>query len=56
MKFRHYLESIAGVDIYPLMSLVIFFVFFAVLAFWAIFSDKQHINYLKEIPIKDDQQ
>jgi len=54
MKFRNYLESIAGVDIYPLVSLVIFFAFFACLAIWAFSVSKQHISYMKQMPVKDD--
>lgn len=51
MKFRHYLESIAGVDIYPMVSLIIFFSFFAGLLFWAVKANKQYINEAKNLPL-----
>jgi cytochrome c oxidase cbb3-type subunit IV len=44
MKFRHYLESITGVGIYPMVSLFIFFVFFTLLAVWAFKAKKSYIN------------
>jgi hypothetical protein len=50
MKFIHYLEKITGVGIYPLISLLIFFVFFAVLLFWILKADKKYISDLKNIP------
>ena len=50
MKFIHYLERITGVGIYPLISLIIFFLFFTVLLLWIIRADKTYISALKNIP------
>jgi hypothetical protein len=50
MKFIHYLETITGVGIFPLISLLIFFVFFTVLLFWILRVDKKYISELKNIP------
>ncbi len=50
MKFIHYLEKITGVGIYPLVSLMIFFVFFTVLLWWIGKADKKYIDALKNIP------
>ena len=50
MKFKHYLEHITGVGIYPMASLFIFFTFFTILTFWAIKANKKYINELKNIP------
>ena len=48
MKFINYLESITGVDIYPLTSLLIFFLFFSTLTIWVFKADKgdKHIESL----------
>jgi hypothetical protein len=54
MKFRNYLESITGVDIYPVASLLIFFVFFAALIIWAVRVNKQYIHYMKDMPVDND--
>ncbi len=53
MKFINYLESIAGIEIFPLISLGIFFTFFLVLLFWALKVNKQHILEMKNIPFEN---
>jgi len=50
MKFIHYLERITGVGVFPLISLLIFFVFFSALLVWILKADKKYINTLKNIP------
>ncbi len=54
MKFINYLESIAGVSIYPLISLILFFVFFSAVTFYVIKADKNYINRAKNIPLEQD--
>jgi hypothetical protein len=51
MKFIHYLKSIAGVEIYPMLSLFIFLIFFVALTIYVIKADKDHITELKNIPL-----
>ncbi len=53
MKFINYLESITGVGIYPLSSLFIFFLFFAIVTTWVIKADKKYIESMREIPFPD---
>ena len=50
MKFIHYLEKITGVGIYPMISLMIFFVFFAGLLLWILRADKKYIDVMKNLP------
>lgn len=45
------LENIDGVQIYPLISLLIFFVFFVVLFVWVMSASKEHIKELSNIPL-----
>lgn len=54
MKFRHYLETITGVDVYPMASLLIFFIFFSALIIWAVKVNKQHIDRIKNMPLDND--
>lgn len=54
MKFIHYLESIAGIAIFPMISLFIFFMFFTVLIIYAIRADRQHISELENLPLEQD--
>lgn len=51
MKFRHYLETITGVDVYPMISLFIFLIFFTGLAVWAIKANKHYIREVKKLPL-----
>ncbi|OXS18986.1 CcoQ/FixQ family Cbb3-type cytochrome c oxidase assembly chaperone, partial [Pseudomonas fluorescens] len=45
LKFvKQNLEQIDGVSIYPMISLLIFFVFFVALFFWVATAKKQHIE------------
>lgn len=55
MKFINYLESISGVSIYPLASLLIFTIFFAVAALWAFSADKQMVDHVSRIPLDNDE-
>jgi hypothetical protein len=42
----HYLQEIAGIEIYPLISFIIFFTFFILLLIWVFSIDK---NYMKKM-------
>jgi hypothetical protein len=56
MKFIHYLESISGIAIYPMISLVIFVTFFSLLIVYVLKADKQHILDLKNMPLDNANQ
>lgn len=52
LKFvKHHMETIAGIEIYPLISLVIFFVFFVGLFIYVIRLSKTYINEISSIPL-----
>ena len=53
MKFIHYLESITGVSIYPLSSLLIFVLFFTAMTTWVLKADKGYIRAMKNIPFPE---
>lgn len=48
---KHYLTSITGVEIYPLISLMIFFLFFCGLTLYVIKMKKIHADYMAARPI-----
>lgn len=54
MKFINYLQSIAGVGIFPMISLIIFFIFFAILVVWAVKVNKEYISEMKNIPLDNN--
>ena len=45
------LESIEGVAIYPIISLLIFFIFFTALFWWVITARKDYINKVSDLPL-----
>jgi hypothetical protein len=51
MKFINYLESITGIGIYPLVSLIIFVVFFLGVTLYVWKADKTYFKKLKNIPL-----
>ncbi|GER58098.1 CcoQ/FixQ family Cbb3-type cytochrome c oxidase assembly chaperone [Patiriisocius marinus] len=48
------LENIDGVEIYPMISLLIFFIFFTALFAWVFTAKKAHIIEVSNIPLEDD--
>lgn len=48
------LENIDGVEIYPMISLLIFFIFFTALFWWVSTAKKAHIEEVSNIPLADD--
>ncbi len=49
------LENIDNVQIYPMISLLIFFVFFVVLFYWVVTAKKKYINEVSQIPLEADE-
>ena len=56
MKFIHYLENISGVSIYPLTSLLIFFVFFIVLLWFVFKTNKDYLKKIEQLPLDNHNQ
>jgi cytochrome c oxidase cbb3-type subunit IV len=54
LKFvKHHLETIAGIEIYPLISFTIFFLFFTGLIAYVLLEKKSHIKEMEEMPLDD---
>jgi hypothetical protein len=52
LKFvKNHMESITGIEIYPLISLIIFFTFFVILFWWVITAKKDYISTVSNIPL-----
>ncbi len=55
LKFvKNHMESITGIEIYPLISLLIFFTFFVVLFWWVFTAKKEYINTVSQLPLDDN--
>ncbi len=55
LKFvKGHMESIAGIEIYPILSLLIFFIFFVALFWWVFTAKKDYISTVENIPLEID--
>lgn len=54
-QIKHSMETIAGVAIYPILSLLIFFFFFVGLGFWAVSYKKEKLDELSQLPFKENE-
>jgi len=48
------LENIEGVQVYPMISLLIFFIFFVALFWWVFSAKKAYIKKVSNIPLEDE--
>lgn len=54
LKFiKHHLETIAGIELYPLISFLIFFIFFVLLLVYVLKVDKKVVDKASRIPLDD---
>jgi len=55
LKFvKHNLETITGVEIYPIISLSLFFIIFVSFFIYAMTYSKDKIKELSDLPFKED--
>jgi len=54
LKFiKYHMTSITGIEIYPLISFIIFFTFFLIMLIWVVKSDKKYIAKMENLPLED---
>ncbi|MEK6782409.1 MAG: cbb3-type cytochrome c oxidase subunit 3 [Bacteroidota bacterium] len=51
--YKEILQSIENIQIWPIISFCIFFIFFLVLSWWAITVDRKYINEMRQMPLHD---
>lgn len=51
--YTNVLRSIQNIEIWPLISFVIFFLFFIALLWWVFTADKKYIIKMKNLPMDD---
>ena len=57
LKFvKQHMESMDGIEIYPIISLLIFFTFFVVLTWWVLAAKKEYIEDISNLPLENDNQ
>ena len=53
--YKNILQDIDNIAIWPVISFVIFFLFFIILLWWVFTADKGFINKMKQLPMDDAQ-
>lgn len=51
--YKNVLQSIDNIAIWPVISFVIFFLFFVCLLWWVFSTDKKFIQTMKEMPLEE---
>ena len=54
-QIKHNMETIVGVAVYPILSLLIFFAFFVGLGIWVFSYKKEKIDEMSQIPLDENQ-
>ena len=49
--FKYLFDSIAGIEIFPIISLILFFGLFIGIVIWAIRADKNYLKKMEELPL-----
>ncbi|GAA3731559.1 MULTISPECIES: CcoQ/FixQ family Cbb3-type cytochrome c oxidase assembly chaperone [Flavobacterium] len=52
-QIKHNMETISGVELYPIISLLIFFFFFVGLGIWVFSYRKEKIQEMSNIPLDE---
>jgi cytochrome c oxidase cbb3-type subunit 4 len=51
--YKEILQGIDNIQVWPVISFVIFFLFFLFLLWWALTVDRKFINQMGELPLED---
>ena len=53
--FRQFVQNFTDGNIYLILSLLLFLIFFILIGFLLIRMNKKHIKYMSELPLKDEE-
>ena len=51
--YKNILQNIENIQVWPLISFVIFFLFFIGLLWWVITVDKKYVDEMGQLPLND---
>lgn len=52
--FNNYLQAIEGIEIYPVIGLIIFLIIFISVVVWVMKVDKNYISKAERLPLDND--
>ncbi len=53
--FKEVLQSIEGIGIYPVISMIVFVLFFVIVIIWYFKADKKYLNKMRNLPLDNDE-
>jgi len=53
---KEYLQSIDGVTVYPIISLLVFVLFFIAIIIWLFKVDKNYIKEMENLPLEKEEE
>lgn len=53
--YKEVLQTIEGIGIYPIISMIVFIIFFAAIIIWYFKADKKYLNKMKNLPLDNDE-
>jgi len=54
--FKYYFEQVENVEIWPIISLAIFFTFFIGLTIYVIKMNRDHVKHMEKMPLAKDEE
>jgi cbb3-type cytochrome oxidase subunit 3 len=51
---KEVLRAIEGIDLYPVISLIVFTIFFIGVVIWVLKADKSFISKMSSLPLEDN--
>jgi len=52
--YKEILRSISHIEIFPVVAILIFFIFFVALFVWVMRMDKRHLSHMSQLPLEED--
>ena len=53
---KEIMNSVEGISIYPIISLIVFVLFFAVILIWMFKVDKNYIKKMENLPLEKEEE
>ncbi len=54
--YKETLNSVEGISIYPIISLIVFVLFFAAIIIWLFKADKSYIKKMENLPLENSEE
>ena len=54
--YKEILNSVEGISIYPIISLIVFVLFFAIILIWMFKADKTYIKKMENLPFEKEEE